>query len=40
MVYSEAESRVKAPQGTRRSRKKNFISMGEWYNPRILREIS
>ena len=29
MIYSEAESRENAPQGTRRSRMKKFISMGE-----------
>ena len=40
IVYSEAESPANAPQGTRLSRKKHFISMGECYNTRILREIS
>ena len=40
MVQSEAESRANDLQGTRRSRKKNFISMGECYNTQILREVS
>ena len=40
MLYSEAESQANAPQVTRPSRKKNFISMGECYTTRILREIS
>ena len=40
MIHSEAGSRANAPQGTRRSRKKKIISIGECYNTRIMRETS